>query len=248
MNINDDTLSYILYISGENEYLFTGLVNKKFNNAYKVAFKSKSTSINKSMDSLERFDEFIDVTYEQDNDYLFKQMIKYDKPLVANRILEMGHEFDHFCVQDAIESESYNFLKWLHFDSSLAYIPANAYAHASYMYRIDCLEFLLDNNIGYPDIRCKIETLDWYNKISNNISYKIIELIRDDDIGSISRSFNNYTMSSCHLTEACIYGSTEVFYYLLYYKSIIPTERDINICKMMHRDTFLSEIYTFMGN
>ena len=242
MYIDDDTLSYILDMVGEDEYMFTGLVNKKFNNAYKVVFKSTNTSLSNSMNSLERFNEFIDITPEQDDDYLFNKMIEYDKPLVANRILEMGHEFDHFCVQDAIEYESFNFIKWLHFDSSLAYIPSNTYAHASNMYRVDYLNFLLENKIGYPDSRCKLETFEWYENMSNDISYKIIELIREDDIETIRGTFHTYRFSSCHLTEACISGSIEVFYHLLYNESMIPSERDINICKMMHRDLFLSEI------
>jgi len=240
----EDVHSNILGFLGENNYIFYSSVNRKFRDAYEYKNKSsKCTSIKSVVESVSTFKYYLELGIEDfsEND-LFEAASKFGKEFVMEYLLENGYEWDHFCVLDVVECESFDFFNWLHLKTDLPWLPENAYAHAASMGKLNVLNFLRDSKMGYPDCRCIRNAEDesivkWYHNLRNtDIGYTITLLIRDDNIEEIRSIYGTYAFDDNMLTEACCYGSISVVQFLIFECLIIPSKRDLNISKLLYRD------------
>lgn len=206
------------------------------------------TSIRELMISSKRFSQLGDLDLDYSPSYLFSKMIEFDLPIVAENILDMGHEWDHFCVDEAIEHDSFKFIIWLHFDSNLYYLPENAYAHASHLKKVYMLNFLRENDIGFPDDRCIVDTPIWFKNFSDSdVSYRVARIIREDNLYELQSVYGTYTLDNNMLTEACVYGSMRVLAFLMYDKLLVPSPRDFNISRVMFRKDVEEEMNGFLN-
>lgn len=241
--LNNDVHSNILDFLGEDNYIYYARVNSKFRDTYDYKYKSSTcTSIKAVVESKSTFRYYLDNKFEYfSHDDLFKAASEFGKYFVMEYLLDNGYEWDHFCVLDAVECESFDFFKWLHFETDLPWLPENAYSYASSNNKLKMLDFLREFKIGYPDDRCiqhacNESIVKWYNTLNNtDIGYTITLLIRDDDIEKIKSIYSTYTFDNNMLTEACCYGSICVANFLMFEKFIIPTQKDLNIANKFYR-------------
>ena len=235
-----DVLGHILDFCKPERYIPIGLVNKSFNSSFKKDEKTTSSISMFENESLFTNYASDDVEYPKNIVEILALNGKYSSIQMA---INYGFEWDHFCVEGAASNGKKELFTWLK-DTDLFWLPENAHASAASDGNLEMMKFLVDSEIGYPDVRSekialynnRNDIIEWMDTLKSNPRYVMVEAIRNSDLTSVKRLFHSgVKLHSRSVTDTCINGNIDLLRFLIESVEIIPVKRDIDAAIHMYR-------------
>ena len=249
-NLPDDIMN-LIFSYGEDDFLFTGTINKKTFECKKNN-KEYNTSHKSFIESGIRFEESISNGLNVSFNVL-ESIAKYNKPELLSIGFENGMEWDHFCIEEAVSNNSVTFINFVN-NSDLFWLAENAFLSAAENGNLELCKMMYDREMGIPDERfllCieknnDLEMLGWFNNIKKSERYLSYIMVLNDNLEGIKKLWENgYEINMNLLSYCCTYGSINCFKFFIG-NGLIPGKKELLFSEQMYRHTIVNYIFELL--
>ncbi|CAM9138145.1 unnamed protein product [Ectocarpus sp. 8 AP-2014] len=250
LHLPKEVLQRILDFVKADSYAIIGPVCRDFRDCYRSSERATRTS--KYTQSLQLFQQATTANIEFKSLRLLDDLISRDEIDIIPPLLARGYEWDHFCVQRAAETNSYEFFEWLR-TTDLPWLVENAHRAAAKEGNSGIMIHLVESGAGFPDSGsctvtkdCKI--LQWLRELQLDPAYAFVKAAREDDVRvfqEIEQVFDDPVLSQMCVREACIHGSFNALEFFRTFGDVGPTVSDVAAALHFQEDDVLDWYWEF---
>lgn len=229
LHLPREVLQYIMDFVKTDSYAIIGPVCRDFRKCYNSIEKVTRTS--KYTQSLQLFRQATKLPVQTPD--LLDQLILRGEVDTIPLVLACGHEWDHFCVQRAAETNNHRFFAWLQ-TTDLPWLVENAHRAAASAGNLGMMIHLVESGAGFPDASSFAVTNDrkiveWLRELQLDPAYAFVRAARED-VGRVFQQtefFDDHVLNQMCVKEACIHGSFDVLEFFRCFVDVGPTVSDV---------------------